>query len=236
MRRSGVREHVESMGTPYRRMWCHRPMALSVRTIGGVIGKGSVHGFIPAWRGVMEGVCGKDQPVPAGCCDAANHWKRCAHLRAWMSAATYVRVGGRMACLSLVIDVASLRILGWAMNEDGGGGVMVSAIRAALEREPERPCRIFFMSPADLADVERASLCEQFGIVGVLCCERTLQACACRVLLSLKLEFRWRASHACVEEAEREILTMSSVIADDRFRHPKPYRMTVEASGLQAGA
>jgi putative transposase len=134
-----IKEFYVASGATYGSPWIHRDMreaseACSVHRVARIIRENKLRAQIVYKRRYIKG--GKTGSI------AANHLDRDFNPdvpnKFWISNITYVRIYGGFLYVATVLDLFSLRIVGWSMNKTMDRHLVIKALLMAVwKRQPQ---------------------------------------------------------------------------------------------------
>lgn len=128
--------------------------------------------------------------------------------RAWGCDITYVRTAAGWLYLSVVIDLYSRKVVGWAMDSSMPAGLVCQALQLAIvSRQPLPGLLVHSDRGSQYASLEHLSLLRHYGLVASMsrkgnCWDNAVTE---RFFLSLKMERVWHRRYANHAEAKQDI-------------------------------
>jgi len=159
--------------------------------------------------------------------------------RAWVSDITYIRTLSGWLYLAVVLDLASRKIVGWAMAPEMPASLVCSALKIALaQRQPPPGLIVHSDRGSQYASQEYRDLLATHGLIGSMsrkgnCWDNAVME---RFFLNLKRERVWQRQYANHGEARRDITDYIVNFYNSRrlhstlgYRSPNDYELKMAA-------
>ena len=158
---------------------------------------------------------------------------------AWVSDITYIRTLSGWLYLAVVLDLASRKIVGWAMAPEMPASLVCSALKIALaQRQPPPGLIVHSDRGSQYASQEYRDLLAAHGLIGSMsrkgnCWDNAVME---RFFLNLKRERVWQRQYANHGEARRDITDYIVNFYNSRrlhstlgYRSPNDYELKMAA-------